>query len=284
MPEHKRKGPSHWERIIYIIVGCFILALAYNGFLLPNYIAAGGVSGISTILEALFGLEPAYVIWAINIPILIIAYFMIGKGTTFRSVAGSLILPFFVFITRNIDPFTDQLLLASIFGGVGVGVGLGIVYLGDASTGGTSLVAQIIHKLTNLSLGISIAIIDGLVVAVAIYVFDLELGLYALIGLYMTSKSINVVQTVFYQTKTTLIMTKKHLEVQEAIYKYLDRGVTRITAQGGFTEEERPVIMCVVRQVELGKLKKVVNEIDQDAFVVVVESSEVLGKGFYEPV
>ncbi|MGM8214736.1 YitT family protein [Bacillaceae bacterium W0354] len=280
----KRGGPSKWEQLIYIIVGSFIVALAYNGFLLPNYVAAGGVSGISTILEAMFGFEPAYVIWAINIPILMIGFFIVGRASALRSVAGSLILPFFVFITRHIEPFSDQLLLAAIFGGIGVGVGLGIVYLGDASTGGTSLIAQMIHKLTNISLGTSLVLIDGLIVIAAIFVFSLEAGLFALICLYMTSKSINIVQTGFNQTKTTLIITSKHIEVQEAIYQQVDRGVTRITAQGGFTEEERPVLMCVVNQMEMGKLKRTVKQVDKEAFVIVMDSSEVLGRGFYEAI
>lgn len=112
MIERKRRTTSknYLEQMIYVIIGSFIVSFAYNGFLLPNYIAAGGVSGISTITEALFELEPAYVIWGINIPILITSYFLLGRAATFRSLVGSLVLPFFVFLSRNIEPFaTDPL-------------------------------------------------------------------------------------------------------------------------------------------------------------------------------
>ncbi|SEP81019.1 YitT family protein [Piscibacillus halophilus] len=271
-----------WQQLFYIIIGSAIVALSFNGFLLPNYIAAGGVSGISTITEYLFNLEPAYVIWGVNVPVLMLAFFLIGKGSALRSVAGSLVLPFFVFLTRNIEPISEEVILASIFGGLGVGIGLGIVYLGDASTGGTSLIAQMIYKYSSLSLGTSLAIIDGLIVLTAIIVFDVELGLFALIGLFMTSKSIDLVQTGFNRTKATLIVSGKHREVQQAIYDKVDRGVTRISAQGGFTEQDRPVLMCVVNQTEISKLKRTIKEADPEAFVIVMDSSEVLGRGFYQ--
>ncbi|RPF52029.1 YitT family protein [Aquisalibacillus elongatus] len=271
-----------WQQLVYIIVGSAIVALAYNGFLLPNYIAAGGVSGISTITEFLFNLEPAYVIWSVNIPVLILAFLLLGRASAFRSVAGSLVLPFFVYLTRNMQPISEEVILATIFGGIGVGIGLGIVYLGDASTGGTSLIAQMIYKYSNLSLGSSLAVIDGLIVLTAIVVFDVELGLFALISLFMTSKSIDFVQTGFNRTKATLIVSGKHRDVQQAIYEKVDRGVTRISAQGGFTEQDRPVLMCVVNQTEIAKLKRTIREADAEAFVIVMDSTEVLGRGFYQ--
>ncbi|NIK12647.1 YitT family protein [Alkalibacillus sp. S2W] len=281
--QKKKSELSIVEQILYIIVGSVIVAFAYNGFLLPNYVAAGGVSGISTLLEALFGLEPAYVIWGINIPLLFVAYYFLGKGSAFRSLTGSIALPFFVYLSRNMAPFVDDPLLAALFGGLGVGVGLGIVFLGDASTGGTALGAQLINKYTNLSLGASIAMIDGLIVLSAIIVFDIELGLYALMGVYVTSKAIDLVQTGFNKTKTTLIISNEYVDVQEAIYTRVDRGVTRLAAQGGFTEVERPVLMCVVNQSEMAMLKRAVKDVDPEAFVIVTDSAEVLGRGFYDP-
>lgn len=99
-----------WQQLFYIVLGSAIVAFAYNGFLLPNYIAAGGVSGISTITEYLFNIEPAYVIWAVNLPVLILAFYLIGKGSALRSVAGSLVLPFFVYITRNMEPISEEVI------------------------------------------------------------------------------------------------------------------------------------------------------------------------------
>lgn len=111
-------------------------------------------------------------------------------------------------------------------------------------------------------------------------VFDIELGLYALIGLYLTSKSIDLIQTGFSRSKATFIISDEYLDVQEAIYTRVDRGVTRITAQGGFTEDQRPILMCVVNHNEIAALKRTIRAVDPKAFVIVMDSSEVLGQGF----
>ncbi|WP_243292285.1 YitT family protein [Bacillus sp. FJAT-47783] len=268
--------------LLYILVGSAIVAICYNLFLLPNYIASGGVSGISTITDALFHLEPAYVIWGINIPLLLAGYVLLGRKEIINSIIGSLFLPFIVYMTSDFPPATNDSLLGAIFGGIGVGIGIGIVYMGNGSTGGTALAAKIIHKYTNISLGKSLSLIDGCIVLVAIVVFDVQQGLYALIGVYMTSKAIDLIQSGFNRTKTSLIITDKEKEVQDAIFHQIDRGVTKLSAQGGYTNSIRPMIMCVVDQSEFAKLKNIVKKIDPKAFVVVMDSTEVLGEGFSE--
>jgi len=182
--------------------------------------------------------------------------------------------------TSNIAPATEDPLLGSLFGGIGVGLGLGLVFRGRASTGGTDLAAQIIHKYTGLTLGACVAMIDGLIVISAAVVFDLELGMYALIGLFVTSKTIDFVQVGLGYSKMAIIITKKEEEVKAAILTKIDRGVTKLAAYGGYTENELPVLMCVVDQTEFTKLKQVVRTIDPAAFVVVTNASEVLGEGF----
>ena len=171
-------------------------------------------------------------------------------------------------------------LLGSLFGGILVGLGLGIVFRGKASTGGTDLAAQIITKFTGLTLGTSIALIDGMIVLAAAVVFDIERGLYALIGLYVTSKTIDLVQVGFGRSKLVYIITTKQMEIRDAIYEDVDRGVTKLTATGGYTDSERPILMVVVHQTEFTKLKQVVKNIDPAAFVIVSDASEVLGEGF----
>ena len=175
----------------------------------------------------------------------------------------------------DIDP-----LLGSLFGGIGVGLGLGIVFRGNASTGGTDLAAQIIHKYTGLSLGTCVALIDGLIVLSAAIVFDIERGLYALIGLYVTSKTIDLVQVGIGRSKMAMVITNRQEEVREAILNKIDRGVTKLSAYGGYTDQERRIIMCVVDQTEFTKLKQLVQSIDPSAFVIVMDASEVLGEGF----
>jgi uncharacterized membrane-anchored protein YitT (DUF2179 family) len=271
------------EKVIeygYVLVGSAIVAIAFNVFLLPNRIASGGVSGISTITEALFGIEPAFVQWALNIPLFIAGLIFLGAQFGVKTLIGTIFLPFVVFLTKDWEPWTHDPLLGAICGGIGVGLGLGIVFRGKASTGGTDLAAQIIHKYTNLSLGTCVALIDGLIVLSAAIVFDIERGLYALIGLYVTSKTIDLVQVGIGRSKMALIITNKEFEVRQAIFEKIDRGVTRLNAKGGYTEDDRPVLLCVVDQTEFTKLKQVVKSVDATAFVVVMDASEVLGEGF----
>jgi uncharacterized membrane-anchored protein YitT (DUF2179 family) len=265
---------------LYIFIGSAFVAIGFNLFLLPNRIASGGVSGISTIFDALFGFEPAYVQWSFNIPLFIAGVILLGKQFGFKTLIGTIFVPLVVFATRNWQPATLDPLLGSLFGGISIGLGLGIVFRGKASTGGTDLAAQIIHKFTGLSLGTCVALIDGLIVLSAAFVFDIERGLYALIALYVTSKTIDIVQIGWGRSKMAMIITNEEIEVQNAILHEIDRGVTRLTAHGGFTNNERPVLMCVVDQTEFTKLKQLVRGIDPHAFVTVTDASEVLGEGF----
>lgn len=265
---------------IYILLGSAIIALSFNLFLLPNQIASGGVSGISTITDSVFGWEPAYVQWAFNIPLFIAGVILLGKQFGFKTLIGTIFLPFVVFLSNDMEPWTNDPLLGALFGGIGIGLGLGIVFLGKASTGGTDLAAQIINKFTGLSLGTCVALIDGLIVLTAAIVFDIERGLYALIALYVTSKTIDLVQIGLGRSKMVMIITGKQAEVREGILNKIDRGVTKLSAYGGYTDEERPTLMCVVDQTEFTKLKQLVKSIDPAAFVVVMDASEVLGEGF----
>lgn len=265
---------------LYVLLGSAIVALAFNVFLLPNRVASGGVSGISTITHAVFGWEPALVQWALNIPLFIAGVIFLGGHYGVKTLIGTLFLPFVVFLTNDLRPWTNDPLLASLFGGIGLGLGLGIVFLGKASTGGTDLAAQIINKCTGLSLGTCVAIIDGLIVLTAAVVFDIERGLYALIGLYVTTKTIDLVQIGLGRSKMAMIITGKTEEVRLAVLTKLDRGVTKLSAYGGYTNAERPILMCVVDHREFTNLKQLVKDIDSSAFVIVMDAAEVLGEGF----
>jgi uncharacterized membrane-anchored protein YitT (DUF2179 family) len=265
---------------LYIILGSAIIALAFNVFLLPNNIASGGVSGISTILKSTLGWEPAFVQWSFNIPLFIAGVLLLGKQFGIKTLVGTIFLPFIVLTTAHLEPWTRDPLLGALFGGIGVGMGLGLVFRGKASTGGTDLAAQIINKYTGFTLGTCVAIIDGLIVLSAAIVFDIERGLYALIALYVTTKTIDLVQIGLGRSKMTMIISNRQEEIQEGILNKIDRGVTKLSAYGGYTDHERPVVMCVVDQTEFTKLKQLVKTIDPTAFIIVMDASEVLGEGF----
>ncbi|MGR7911541.1 YitT family protein [Lysinibacillus capsici] len=265
---------------VYVIVGAAIIAIGFNVFLLPNQVASGGVSGISTILHGLFGWNPGIVQYAFNIPLFIAGVLLLGKKFGIKSFIGTITLPFIVLLTNSWEPWTDNPLLGALFGGIVVGLGIGLVFKGNASTGGTDLLAQIITKFTGLSLGTSVLLIDGVIAISAAVVFDLEKGLYALIGLYVTTKTIDIIQLGFSQSKMVYIITLKQDEVREAIYAEINRGVTKLPAIGGYTGEARPVLMVVVYQTEFTKLKQLIKSVDPSAFVIVSDAYEVLGEGF----
>ncbi|MBG9456257.1 membrane protein [Lysinibacillus sphaericus] len=265
---------------VYVIVGAAIIAIGFNVFLLPNQVASGGVSGISTILNGLFGWNPGLIQYAFNIPLFIVGILLLGKKFGIKSFIGTVTLPFIVLLTNSWSPWTDNPLLGALFGGIVVGIGIGLVFKGNASTGGTDLLAQIITKYTGITLGTSVLLIDGIIAISAALVFDLEKGLYALIGLYVTTKTIDIIQLGFSQSKMIYIITMKQDEVRDAIYAEINRGVTKLPAIGGYTGEARPVLMVVVYQTEFTKLKQLIKNVDPSAFVIVSNAYEVLGEGF----
>lgn len=265
---------------IYVLIGAAIVGISFNVFLLPNEIASGGVSGISTIFNGLFGWEPAYVQWSLNIPLFIAGIIFLGYQYGIKTLVGTIFLPFVVFLTKDLEPWTMNPILAALFGGMGVGLGIGIVFRGNASTGGTDLAAQILAKYTGISLGRCVALIDGLIVISASIVFNIEKGLFALIGLYVTSKTIDLVQIGWKRSKMVLIITEEEEKMKRAILEQVDRGLTKLKSYGGYTDQERNTIMVVVDQTEFTGLKRLVRTIDPKAFVIVLDASEVLGQGF----
>nr|WP_274362591.1 MULTISPECIES: YitT family protein [unclassified Paenibacillus] len=263
-----------------LLIGSFLIAVSFNLFLAPNEIASGGVSGISIIVRAVLDIEPAITQWALNIPLFIAGALLLGGKFGLKTAVGTAVSPLFVLLTSSWAPLTDNPLLASIFGGLGVGAGLGIVFRGRGSSGGLDVAAQILHKFTGLSLGVSVALLDGTVITVAGFVFSAEQALYALIGLFVTTKTIDVVQLGFATSKVAYIISNDEETIAKAILHDLDRGLTRLTAHGGYTGQERTVLMVVVSKTEVTKLKAVVQKADPQAFVIITGATEVLGEGF----
>jgi len=265
---------------ISIIFGSILVGLAFNIFFLPARLAAGGVSGISTILYELYQFTPAYVQWLFNIPIFVAGLLLLGKDFSYKTLVGTFFVPFTIWISTDIPFKIDNPLLAAIYGGILLGVGLGIVYRGNGSTGGLATVAQILKKYTGMSSGYCQMIIDGLVVIASAVVFNLELALYAMMAIYVTSKVIDFVQLQTSQSKLVLIITDKEQEIQAIIRDEIDRGLTKIRSVGGFSNMEKTMVLCVVEQQEAIYLKKILQEKEPSSFVVFLNASEILGRGF----
>lgn len=263
-----------------LFAGTLILAWSFNVFFVPHQIASGGVSGISVLLEHLWGWEPAFTQWGLNIGLFILGYFLLGKQSGFRTAVGSLLLPLLVYLTRDAGPVTANPLLASIFGGLGTGLGLGMVFRGRGSTGGLNVAAMILHKYTGLTLGVATAVFDGLVIVAAGLMLSPEKALYALIGLFVTTKAIDAVQLGLGYSKVAFIISDKKEQIEQAILLALNRGLTKLPGYGGYTGKEKTVYMTVIGQTEVTRLKSLVYEKDPDAFIVISNAHEVLGEGF----
>src|SRR6185437_3823456 len=189
-------------------------------------------------------------------------------------------VPFTIWITAGMNFSVDNPLLSAIYGGIMLGVGLGIVYRGNGSTGGTALIAQLVKKFTGLSSGFSQLLVDGLVVATSAFVFSFELALYALMSIYVTSKVIDFVQLQTSPTKLVLIITDKEEEIQTIIKNEINRGLTKVKTVGGYSNQEKTMILCVVEQAEAVYFKKLLQAQEPASFVIFLNASEILGRGF----
>ena len=274
-----QKKPVVYDYIL-IIVGATLVGLAFNIFLLPSRIAAGGISGVSTILYELFGYNPAYVQWLINIPLILLGLLLAGKEFSAKTIVGTFFVPFVIYLTSGIQLSVDNPLLSSIYGGIMLGIGLGIVYRGNGSTGGTALIAQLLKKYTGISSGFSQLIVDGIVVVTSAFVFNFELALYALMSIYVTSKVIDFVQLQTSPTKLVLIITENEEKIQSVIQNEIDRGWTKVKSTGGYSNNEKTMILCVVEQSEAVYLKKLLQTAEPSSFVIFLNASEILGLGF----
>ena len=272
---------SKYKRLVRFIIGCFLVAIAYNLFLAPNDIVAGGVGGIAIILNELFKFDYSTVILIGNIILLIVSYIFLGKEKTRGSILGSLVFPICVKLTSDIGTYIDidnsQLLLSAVFGGVLYGFGAGMIFKEGYTGGGTDILSQLINKYLKLSIGKSILCTDGTIVVLSSLVFGTNKLLYAIITLYIISLISDRVILGISDSKAFYIVTDEEQAIKEYILKYLNHGVTVFNAKGGFAKEKQTVLMCVLPTKDYYRLKEGISEIDPDAFFVVTDAYEVFG-------
>lgn len=265
-----------------IVLGTVITAVALNMFLIPNKVAAGGISGLATVLHHVFGLPVGMTMLAFDIPMFFLSVKILGPRFGFNTLLGAGILAASIDLTAPFVPvLTHDLLLNSLYGGVLAGVGMGIVFKFKGTTAGTDLAAAIINKLTKISIGQALLSVDFFVIATAGIVFgSAELSLYGLISLFVTTQIIDLVQEGTSTAKAFFIMSQSPEQVAAAILNELGRGVTYLSGRGAYTHTDREVVFCVVSTREVSAVKDLVYRIDQQAFVIVTDAHEVLGEGF----
>lgn len=264
----------------WIVLGTMIIAIAFNVLLRPNQIASGGVVGLSVVLEEAFHFAPAMTQWGINIFLFLFGFIVLGGKFGIKTILGTFLFPTFVWLTSGLEAWTTNAILASIYGGFGIGLGIGLVLWGRGSTGGTDLAAQLIHRFSGIPIGIWILVLDGLVVASAGVIFSPEIALYALLGLIVTGRTIDIMQSGFGYSRAAIIVTEKAEEIKDAILHELDRGVTLWEATGGYSGKPKPMLWVVVSPTEVSQLRALVRDTDPNAFMTVCPASQVFGEGF----
>ncbi len=278
-----KKIKSYLFDFLGITVGTVISAVGLNMFMVPNELVPGGVSGLAVFFYHVIGTPVGLTIIVLNIPLFIAAYIYLGKRIVVQSLLGTFLFSAAVDITAPfLPPATDDLLLAAVYGGVIVGVGIGLVFKFRSSTGGTSLLSLILAKTTGVSPGQAMFAGDFFVLILAIFVFGSEPAMYAALSLFVSIKVIDAVQEGIGLVKQAIIITCCGSEINKRLINEMGRGVTRIEGQGGYTGEEREVLLCVFTRQQTARLKWIVHEVDPSAFVIIGNATEVHGEGFKE--
>ncbi len=268
-----------------ITIGCVIYALSFALFVIPLNLAPGGISGLAIILNHFFNTIPiGTTIIILNAPLFLLSLKRLGRGFLWRSVyatiASSLLIDLLVPFTKG---FHVDLLLSAIYGGVVMGIGIGIIFRFFGSTGGTDLLAQLLSERVGLTFGTTLLIIDTLIIALSGFAFhSVTIPLYSIVSLYISSKAIDLIQEGLSFSKAAWVVSNSPDTVASKIMSELDRGVTKFTAAGGFTGDRKEVIFCVVPQSQISHLKQIVHGVDPDAFVAIMDVTETLGLGFKE--
>lgn len=273
---------KYFVDLLGIVFGSLIMAIATSFFLLPNQLSSGGFSGIATVIYYLFNIQVGTVMLILNIPILIMGLFRIGKEFLIKSLLGSVMLSIFIDILDKFQPFTEDRLLACIYGGILMGIGTGIVLKVNASTGGTDLLSYLIRSYKKHFQSSSlIVIIDIAIVTLNVIVFkDIEIGLYSAIAIYLMGKMIDVIFEGVMFTKMMFIISPKYKEIASKISKKINRGSTAIYAKGMFKQDDKMMLFCVGSRGEIRKIKEIATKIDKKAFIVICNARETWGKGF----
>jgi uncharacterized membrane-anchored protein YitT (DUF2179 family) len=277
-------SPRSIKEYLLILLGAFIQALSLRLFLVPAQLVSGGISGAGQLLNYVFSTPIGLVVVLGNIPLFFLGWRYLG-GPRFASRTMLSILSFSVFTDlllyfTGTSAITGDIVLNTLYGGITLGVGLGVVYLGRGTSGGTDILGRILNRNFGISISMAYLITDSLVVLLAGFVFGWERALYGLMLIYISGAAADMVSQGYNFTKATYIITVKQDEVINAIQTQLERGVTIIPVKGGYSKQEKSMLFCVVSSAEVTRLKTLVHDIDPSAFMVVGQVSETLGEGF----
>ena len=266
------------------ILGCIIAAFGTSQFLLPNKLSTGGFSGIATILYYFFEFNMGATILILNIPLFIFAYFKLGKYFATKTVISTIAFSFFIDFFENMGALVEDKFLASIYGGILMGIGLALIFKVEASTGGTDLLATLVQYFNpNVRMGKVLELIDFSVVVLNLIVFrDLEIGLYSFIAIYLYGRMLDLFFEGINFSKMIYIISDKYNEISKAINFEVNTGGTGLYGKGLYTEKDKVIIMCVTSRKNVIKIKEIAKKIDKNVFIIITDAREVYGLGFKE--
>lgn len=277
---------AKWFRAyLLIVVGAFIMASGFVLFITPHNIVPGGVYGISIVIHHFTGFPIGMMALAFDIPLTIIGIRVLGPRFGIKTVVGFILTAVFVdgltylFGVEALVP--DDVLLSSVFGGVFIGLGLGLIFKSKATSGGSDIVAMIISKYTKLPLGQLMIYVDSAIVITGLFAFqDWKIPLYSLIVIYITGRVVDLVLQGISYEKTLFIISEKHAEIRNKIIHDLNRGGTFLKGEGMYNGKEKSIIYTVLTRRELAILQDFIHKTDPEAFLTVINANEILGKGF----
>ena len=277
-----------FQKIVLIVLGSLIIAVGVNLFVIPSKLLSGGISGIGLMLQYIFKIPMGVTILVLNIPLLILSMLKINKKFTMFTILGTISLSFGLILTAPLNsvlaPIEESYrLLYCIYGGVLSGIGSGIVFSNEGSNGGMDIIAMYAKKKYDIEIGIMSFIMNFLIVAVGSILFDFKVGLYTLIAMYITSTVMERIINGLSRRKMLLIVSEKEKEVSIAIMNNFNRGITILYGEGGYTGNRKNVMYCVVSLTQLPQIKRVIKDIDNEAFISIIDIAEVQGNGFKSP-
>lgn len=283
-PSGNRQPPPPWRAglrdIGWVVAGATLAALAFNLLLRPAGIAPGGVPGIALLAQQLWAIKPALTLATLNLTLLALGGASLGRKFFWRSLLGSLLVPILVAGTSHLPGLTSSPLLAALCGGVVMGAGIGLVFLGRGSVGGFSTIALLLHRRAGIPVDRTLTVLDGLVVLAAVLIVPVEQALCAAVAIVLIGQTARRVVAGSSHAIMALIITSRPEALRQIVLHELDLGLTQLGGEGGFTGEPRAVLMVVTRPLDVPRLKRAVAIGDPAAFVTLTAATEVLGYGF----
>lgn len=279
--KHKKLNKAKiLKRGFFILIGSMLMALGLEVFLVPNDVMDGGIVGISIILSEVTNIQLGIFLFVLNIPFFYIGYKQIGKTFAISTIFGITVMSIMTAFLHSVPAFTEDMLLATVFGGIILGAGVGLVIRYGGSLDGSEILAILINKKIPLSVGETIMFFNLFIFAVGGFVFGWNNAMYSVLTYFIAFKTIDIVVDGLDQSKSAWIISEKHQEIGDAILARLGRGVTYLTGEGAFTGDDKKVIFCVVTRIEEAKLKEIIEDIDESAFLAVADIAEVRGGRF----